>query len=126
MEQVTLSRESYDAMCQQIREKDDEIHDYRSEISSLKDELKAIAEGDKSLVIERTHISDIFGRRHDVDIEVKGFDEIEEEVTEHIKKGLMDKEIYERYDFLIKDNAEKNEEIDRLRHRSLWKRIIND
>ena len=71
-----------------------------------------------------------------VEREVKNLDSIKNEVEEHFKQGLFNDELEkhkkEHLDYLIKQVSEKDAEIDkliaeveRLKSRNLWDRIVN-
>lgn len=73
-----------------------------------------------------------FGSSSKTTIEVKGFDSIKDEVTEHFKKGLFDEQISkslgDKLDQLAQQKKEISDlksEVHRLKSRNLWERMYN-
>lgn len=124
MEKVVLTLQRYEEL-KTLR--------YRAEKKAkvLEEQLKELKESGKVAVITKEKcFLPPFGSK--TIIEVKGFDSIKDEVTEHFKKGLFDEQISkslgDKLDQLTQQQKEISDlksEVHRLKSRNLWERITN-
>ena len=139
MQEVRLDLATHDELQDKVRTRN-------ARIDALEQELAQVKEDHEAEIEKMAHegkVRCISIKRHplipflvsDKKVYV-GFDDVKAEVEEHFKQGLFDGELEkqkkEQLDNLIKQAAERKkviddlrEEIEGLRHRSLWKRIWN-
>ena len=143
MNEVRLDLVQYDDLNNRIRTKTERINALEQELSKLKEDHEAeidklVKEG-KVRVVTKTRPFSFFAileGHAEPSVSYKGFDEIKAEVEEHFKQGLfneeLEKEKQNQLNGLVKQIAEKDTaisdlkaEIERLKSRSLWERIMN-
>lgn len=145
MSKVELELATYDALQHNISAKAARIDALEQQLQTMKDaheaEIVKLVEQGKVRVVEKhiTLLSTLFGFRKEeenVELKYKGFDDVKAEVEEHFKQGLFNEELekykQEQLQNLVKQLAEKDEtieklrnEISRLENRSLIERICN-
>lgn len=139
MQEVRLELTTYDALQSTIQNKGARIDALEQYLAKVKEdhevEIEKMAnEGKVRCIGIKTH--PLFPFICKTEKTYAGFDDVKAEVEEHFKQGLFDEELEkhkkEQLDNLIKQTAEREkviddlrEEIEGLRHRSLWKRIWN-
>ena len=142
MQEVRMDLSHYDDLQSRIRAKADRVNALEQEIEKLKNdheqEIESLTKLGKVKVVSKPYNMFKYLFRDDKPPveEYKGFDEIKAEVEEHFKQGLFNEELEKEkqnpLDSPVKQIAEKDTaisdlkaEIERLKSRSLWERIMN-
>ena len=139
MNEVRISIEKYDALQHCIQTKAARIDALESELVKVNEDHKAeiermAKEGKVRCISDKRH--PLFPFIISEEKEYKGFNDVKAEVEEHFKQGLFNEELekykQEQLRNLVKQLAEKEETIDKLRseisrleNRSLIERIFN-
>lgn len=136
MSEVKLDLQTYDNLCNRLRERQVEIRDL---IKSHEAEIQAMVNEGKVKIITRMrpfNFHEFMQGNCKTEVEYKGFDDVKLEVVEHFKQGIfeeeLEKEKQKQLDTLIRTIAEQEttisslkENIESFKKRSLWERIRN-
>lgn len=139
MQEVRLELATYDELQKKVHTKTERINALEQELAEVKEnheaEIETMAKEGKVRCISFKRNS-FFPFIVSDEKEYKGFDDVKAEVEEHFKQGLFNEELekykQEQLQNLVKQLAEKDEtieklrnEISRLENRSLIERICN-
>lgn len=120
-ESVTLSVKAYNALRDEIAALKNENALYENAFEEMRD-----VDGQRVLVKEKT----IYDDEVVTEVWLKDFDDVKKEVEGIFKQRIDDlqekiKKLQERYDTLVKQDAEDLQTILELKSRNLWQRIRN-
>ena len=105
----------------------------KEKVSELERQMKELVDGGKVAVVQKALTLRLFGGgKEEYIIEVKNLDDVKQEVFDHFKKQLFDEELSKSLGESMKTLSDQKSEIialkseiESLRNRSLWERILN-